>query len=141
MSDENKALARQVFEEVQSKGDYALVDELVASDYVVHTPMGVGDVHGPEGVKQFVKTLHKSLPDLKFTVEDQIADGHRVATRWTCRGTHRGEFQGVPATGKRVTMSGITIFHVDDGKLVEAWASPDLLGLMQQIGASPPAGV
>jgi steroid delta-isomerase-like uncharacterized protein len=135
MSEQNKALARQVFEEVQSKGNVALVDDLVTGDYVGHTPLG--DIHGPEGAKQFDATLRAGFPDYQVTVEDQIAEGDRVATRWTCRGTHEGTFQGVPPTGKRVAISGITIFRIAGGKLVEGWTNPDLLSIMQQIGAVP----
>ncbi len=135
MSEQNKALARQVFEEVQSKGNTALVDDLVTSDYVGHTPLG--DIHGPAGARQFDATLRAAFPDYQVTVEDQIAEGDRVATRWTCHGTHEGSFLGVPPTGKRVAMSGITIFRIAGGRLVEGWTNPDLLSIMQQIGAVP----
>ena len=135
MSEQNKQIARQVFEEIQSKGNVALIDQIVADDYVGHTPPR--EFHGPEGARQFVAMLRGAFPDAQVTVEDQLAEGDRVATRWTCRGTHRGEFQGIPPTGKSVVMSGITIFRIANGKLVEGWNRPDLLGLMQQIGAVP----
>ena len=135
MSEQNKKLARKVFEEVQSKGNMALVDELVTEDYVGHTPFG--DIHGPEGAKGFDAMLRSAFPGYEVTVDDQIAEGDRVATRWTCRGTHEGEFQGVPPTGKSVSISGITIFRVANNKLVEGWTNPDVLGLLQQIEAVP----
>ena len=135
MSEQNKTIARQIFEEVQSKGNYGLVDELVVSDYVGHTPLG--DIHGPEGAKQFDAMLHEAFPDFKVTVEDQIAEGDKVATRWTAHGTHEGQFQGMLPTGKQMTMAGITIFRIANGKLVEGWTNPDVLDLMQQIGAVP----
>lgn len=135
MSNQNKAIARKVFEDVQSQGNLALVDEIVASDYVGHTPPN--DIHGPEGAKQFEAMLHEAFPDMQVTVEDQIAEGDKVVTRWTCRGTHWGEFQGMPPTGKRMTMSGMTIFRIANGKLVEGWNNPDLLGMLQQLGAVP----
>ena len=135
MSEQNKKIARQVFEEVQSKGNLALVDQIVADDFVGHTPPN--DIHGPEGARQFDLMLRGAFPNLKVTVEDQIAEGDRVATRWIFRGTHQGDFMGMPPTGRQVTMSGMTIFRVANGKLVEGWNRPDLLGLMQQLGAIP----
>ena len=133
-----KTIARQVFEEVQSQGNLALVDEIVADDYVGHTP--IDDIHGPEGAKQFDSMLHEAFPDYQVTVEDQIAEGDKVVTRWTCRGTHKGRFQGIPPTGKQITMTGITIFRIANGKLVEGWSNPDLLGMLQQLGAAPKPG-
>ena len=135
MSEQNKKLARQVFEEIQSKGNMALIDQIVADDYVGHTPPS--DIHGPEGAKQFDRMLRGAFPDIQVTVEDQVAEGDRVATRWVCRGTHEGEFQGIPPTGRTVTMNGMTIFRIANGKLVEGWNRPDLLGMLQQIGAVP----
>ena len=135
MSKQNKTIARKVFEEIQSQGNLALVDELVASDYVGHTPLA--DIHGPEGAKQFEEMLYEAFPDYQVTVEDQIAEGDKVVTRWTGRGTHQGQFQGMPPTGKQMTMSGITIFRIANGKLVEGWNNPDLLGMLQQLGAVP----
>ena len=135
MSEQNKRIARKVFEDVQSQQNLALVDELVAGDYVGHTPLD--DIHGPEGAKQFDAVLREAFPDYQVTVADQIAEGDKVATRWTCRGTHKGQFQGIPPTGKQMAMSGITIFRIADGKLIEGWTNPDLLGMLQQLGAIP----
>ena len=138
MSEQNKTIARKVFEDVQSQGNLAVVDEIVASDFVGHTfPT---DIHGPEGAKQFDMMLRTAFPDIQVSVEDQIAEGDEVATRWTCRGTHKGEFQGLPPTGKKVTMRGITVFRIANGKLVEGWNNPDLLGMLQQLGAVPVPG-
>ena len=135
MSQQNKALARRFFEEVQSKGNTAIVDEIVAGDFVGYTPPQ--DVHGPEGAKQFNMMLRGAFPDMQVMVEDQIAEGDKVATRWIARGTHQGEFMGVASTGKPFTINGITIFRIANGKLVEGWNRPDLLGLMMQLGAVP----
>ena len=137
MTEKNMALARKVFEDVQSKGNTALIDELVTSDYVGHTPFG--DIHGPDGARQFDAMLRKAFPNYQVTVEDQIAQGDRVATRWTCRGTNKGEFQGMPPTGKSMEVSGMTIFRIANGKLVEGWNIPDVYGVLQQIGALPVA--
>jgi predicted ester cyclase len=92
---------------------------------------------GPEGDKHAVNLYHSAFPDVQITVEDQIAEGDKVVTRWTGRGTHQGEFMGVPPSDNRVEITGITINRVSEGKLAEAWAIYDALGMMQQIGAMP----
>jgi steroid delta-isomerase-like uncharacterized protein len=138
MSEQNKMIARRLVEEVESRGNLAVVDELVASDFVNHTPFG--EMHGVESAKQFVSMLRRGFPDLYVTVEDQIAEGDCVATRWMARGTHEGEFQGVPPTGRPMEITGIFINRIANGKIIEQWATPDLLGLMQQIGAVPVPG-
>lgn len=135
MSEQNKALARQVFEDIQSQGNLALIDEIVASDYIGHT--FPNDIRGPEGARQHDTMLRAGFPDIQVTVEDQIAEGDRVATYWTARGTHNGEFNGIAATGAQITIPGITIFRIANGKLVEGWNIPDRLGLMIQLGVIP----
>ena len=131
----NKKLARKVFEDVQTEGNVALIEELVTRDYVGHTPLG--DIHGPEGARQFDATLHKAFPDMKIEVESQIAEGDRVATRWTCRATHQGEFQGISPTGKEITMRGITVFRFGNDKMIEGWTNPDLFSVLRQLDAIP----
>jgi steroid delta-isomerase-like uncharacterized protein len=135
MSEQNKMIARRAFEEVQSQGNLALVDEPVVSDYLGHTPLG--EIYGPEGAKRFFSTFRGAFPDLQVTVEDQIAEGDTVVTRWTARGIHEGEFQTIPPTGRQMTMTGITIFRIANGKLVEGWTNADTLGMLQQLGAAP----
>ncbi|HJT14397.1 MAG TPA: ester cyclase [Dongiaceae bacterium] len=132
MSEQNKARIRRVIEEVYNRGDLSVVDEVAASDLVIHASSQ--DIRGREGAKQYVATLRAAFPDLHFTIEDQIAEGDRVVTRWTARGTHRGEFQSVPATGKKIRLEGTDIDRMADGKVVECWAHVDELGLMQQLG-------
>jgi steroid delta-isomerase-like uncharacterized protein len=131
----NKKLARKVFEDVQTEGNVALIGELVTRDYVGHTPLG--DLNGPEGARKFNAMLHEAFPDFKVKVESQIAEGDQVATRWTCQGTHKGEFQGIPPTGKAITMRGITIFRFGNGKMIEGWTQPDVFSLLQQLDAVP----
>lgn len=138
MLEQNKALARRVFEDVQTEGNIEIIDELVTADYVGHTPLG--DIHGPEGARQFDAMLHQAFPDKTVTILDQIAEGDQVVTRWICHGTHNGVFQGMSPTGKKITLVGTTIFRIADGKLVEGWTQPDLLGLLQQLGAIPEPG-
>ena len=139
MSQQNTMLVRRGVEEVWNRGNYAVVDDLVASDFVIHAATPADEIHGPEGAKQYVAMLRAAFPDLHFTIEDQIAEGDRVVTRWTARGTHDGEFQGIPPTGKQFTMMGIDIDRIANGKLVECWPMMDELGLLQQLGALPAA--
>jgi steroid delta-isomerase-like uncharacterized protein len=135
MLDKNKTMLSNTLTEILEHGNLDLVDERFASDYVGHT---FTEIDGPEGVKKdFVSVLRRAFPDLKYTIDDQIAEDDRVAIRWTCSGTHKGEFQGIPATGKDVELSGISIFRLADSKIVEGWTNADMLGIMQQIGAVP----
>jgi steroid delta-isomerase-like uncharacterized protein len=135
MSEQNKAFVRHIIEEVIGRGNFALVDEFVAADYVGHSPSP--EMNTREGHQQFFAYLRRAFPDLQITIEDQIAEGDKVVTRWTAHGTHRAEFAGVPPTGKRVVMNGIDIDRIANGKLVECWTKLDDLGLLQQLGAIP----
>jgi steroid delta-isomerase-like uncharacterized protein len=135
----NKALYRRWFEEVVSRGDLALADDLLASDYVLHFPGAPAPVDR-EGHKGLVAMFRAGFPDWVETVDDVIAEGDRVVIRVTGRGTHEGEFQGVPPTGNPVTATGIGIGRIADGRIAEAWAAYDALGLTQQLGALPASG-
>lgn len=135
MSEQNRRLVRRTFDEVYNQGNLALVDELVAHDFVIHSPSA--EIQGPANTKQYVAMLRRAFPDLHFTIEDQLVDGDKVVTRWTARGTHRGEFQGIPPTGKQGRMTGIDIDRFAGGKVVECWTNADELGLLQQLGAMP----
>jgi steroid delta-isomerase-like uncharacterized protein len=137
-TEENKALSRRLIEEVWNQGKLAVIDELVAPNYVDHDP--TGPIHGPEGFKQFVSMYLTAYPDTHFTIEDQIAEGDTVVTRWTARGTHKGPLMGIPPTGKQVTVTGISIGRVVNGKTVEGWSNYDTLGMMQQLGVVPAPG-
>jgi steroid delta-isomerase-like uncharacterized protein len=133
MSEQNKARIRRVIEEAYSKGNLAVVDEVAASNLVIHTTSQ--DIRGRDGAKQYVAMMRAAFPDLHFTIEDQIAEGDMVVTRWSARGTHQGSFQGVAATGREIRLMGTDIDRMTDGKVVECWAHVDELGLMQQLGA------
>ncbi len=137
-TEENKALMRRLYEEVWSQGNLATIDELLAPDYVLHDPAHL--VRGPEGFKAYVSAFRAAFPDLHATVEDQIAEKDEAAMRFTAHGTHKGEFQGIPPTGRQVTLSGINIQRIVDGKIVENWVSLDALGMLQQLGVLPPLG-
>lgn len=137
MSEQNKMLVRRAIEEVWNQGNFDLVDELIASDLVIHLPAPGQEVRGPEGVKQFYGMLRAAFPDIHFTINDQIAEGDRVVTRWTAQGTHTGEYRGIPPTGRQFKVTGIDIDRVAGSKVVECWPIEDDLGLLQQLGLVP----
>ena len=136
--EENKALVRRLIDEVVGKANLAIVDELIASDYLFRSP-GRPDVRGREGYKQFCQAYLNALPDMQMSVEEQIAEGDKVVTRWSATGTHRGEVMGVPPTGKHVSLTGIVIYRCAGGRIVDEVEELDLLGMMQQLGAIPAA--
>jgi steroid delta-isomerase-like uncharacterized protein len=138
-TEENKALLRRYTEEVWNNRNTSLVEEFVAQDFVDHhlSPELGG---GPAAIKAEMNQITGAFPDFHVTIEDLIAEGDKVVARATNRGTHQGEFQGIPATGKRVCVSAIAIARIADGKLAEWWENADVLGLMQQIGAIPAPG-
>lgn len=121
MSEDNKALVRRWIEEVLTRGDLELADDLFAPGYVLHDPSFTLEVHGPAGIKRYIATYRSAFSDIRFAVEDQISEGEMVATRWTARGTHRAEFLGIAATGNEVTVSGIEFDRVRGGTIDEAW--------------------
>jgi steroid delta-isomerase-like uncharacterized protein len=139
-TEENKTLVRRNIEEVFNQGNLAVVDETIASTYTHHDPANPWVPPGPEGQKELARTYRTAFPDLHFTIEDQIAAGDRVVTRWTGRGTHRGALLGIAPTGKQFTVLGITITRMAAGKIVEAWVNYDSLGLLQQLGVIPVLG-
>jgi steroid delta-isomerase-like uncharacterized protein len=144
MSEQNKALARRAFEEVWNQGKLTVIDELTASSATYSDPnVPGGKFTGPEGVKQFVQIYRGAFPDVRITINDQIAEGDKVVTRWTATGTHKGQLMGIAPTNKHATVTGVNIDRYQDGKVVEAWASYDMLGMLQQLGVVPvlaPAG-
>jgi steroid delta-isomerase-like uncharacterized protein len=135
MSEQNKTLMRRAVEEVWNQGNVDLLEELVASDFIIHAPQA--EIHGREGAKQYLAMLREAFPDIHFTIEDQFADGDRVMTRWIAHGTPKGAFQGIPPTNKQVRLAGTDIDRIANGKVVECWTSTDDVGLLQQLGAIP----
>jgi steroid delta-isomerase-like uncharacterized protein len=135
VSEQNKQLMRRAVEELWNQRRFDVLHDYVASDFVIHSPRE--DIHGREGAKQLFSTLYQAFPDLHFTIEDQIADGDSVVTRWTATGTHNGEFQGIAPTNKPVRMTGTDIDRIANGKVVECWSTTDDLGLLQQLGVVP----
>jgi steroid delta-isomerase-like uncharacterized protein len=136
---DNKTLVRRTFEEVWNQGKLELIEELVDPNYISNDPNNPG-VRGPDGIRRLVLAYRAAFPDVRFTVEDQIAEGDQVVTRWTARGTHQGPLMGLPATGKQATVTGITISRISGGKVIEDIVSYDAMGLMQQLGAIPRPG-
>jgi steroid delta-isomerase-like uncharacterized protein len=136
VSEQNKASARRLFEEILSKGDDNAIGEVVAADYSEHDPANEVDTRGADGMRREFEG-YRSAFDFQFTVEDQLAEGDQVATRWSFRGTHTGEFLGIAPTGNQVALTGITVFRFGDGMIQEAWWNWDTLGMLRQIGAIP----
>jgi len=134
---ENKDIVRrQWYQELWDNWNVNEADELFTADYQLHLP-GIPTAMNREGTKQVVKMFSASFPDLRHTVDEIIGEGNTVAARWTVRGTHRGEFQGIPASGRSVRLSGTTVHHLAGGKIVETWLTFDNQELLQQLGAVP----
>ena len=136
--EENKAISRRADEELFNRGNLDVADELFAPNFVHHDPVSGEDWHGPESVKQYAAMMSAAFPDLYYIVEDQIAEGDKVATRYRAGGTHQGELMGIAPTGNRVEITGISIMRLDGGKIEEIWENLDALGMMQQLGVIPP---
>jgi steroid delta-isomerase-like uncharacterized protein len=134
MSEANKAVVRRVFEEVWNKGNLQVVEELYGPSYTHHDASTPDQGRGPEGEKKRATLYRNAFQDLRLTVEELFADGETVTARWSCRGTHKGELNGIAATGKQIAMTGISLFRFAGGKIVEGWVNWDALGLMQQLG-------
>ncbi|WP_055612685.1 ester cyclase [Streptomyces phaeochromogenes] len=129
-----KASVRNLFGLLAGTGKLPMWDEIVAENYHDHDPANEQDVIGMDAMRREVEMWRAGF-DFAFTIEDQISDGDRVCTRWTWNGTHKGDFMGIPGSGKQVTMTGMTIHRCrDDGKIVEGWWQYDRLGLMDQLG-------
>jgi steroid delta-isomerase-like uncharacterized protein len=141
MTPEERNLGHRSHTEWLGKGDMEVVHELFAENCDVHSRYIPPQMsHGIEAFKGYATFLRSAFPDIKITDESTVAEGDKVSIRWSFEGTHSGEFFGVPATGKRVGMSGFDIFRIQDGKIQELWLEDDFLTLFQQLGLVPPAG-
>lgn len=131
-----KALVRRALEDPW-KGKWEIIEEAVSESYVGYDPSQPEPIRGREGVRANFQQYIDAFTDARITVDDQIAEGDKVATRWTGRGTHTGEFAGITATGKDITVSGLTISRLEGGMIVEEWTTWDTLGMLVQLGAVP----
>ena len=139
-TEQNKALARQLVEDVLNKGNMSRADEIIAANFVEHEELPPGMPSGREAPKMMFTMLRSAFPDFKATIEHLIAEGDEVVLHMTWSGTQKGEFMGIPPTGKQVTVTAITLERVVGGKIVEHWIEFDALGMMQQLGVVPMPG-
>jgi predicted ester cyclase len=131
-----KLIVKRLLEEPWT-GSFEAIDEFVSPDYVGHDPAAPEDIRGPEGARANMEKYIAGFPGGAIKVDDQIAEGEKVATRWTGRGTHTGELAGIAPTGRDVTVSGLTISRFEGGLVVEEWTTWDTLGMLVQLGAVP----
>jgi predicted ester cyclase len=138
-TEENKALVRRFVDEVQSRGNVELIDEICSPEFVNHSaPPGLPADR--EGIKLVTAMFREAFPDSYFTVEDMIAEGDKVATRKTFHGTHEGEFMGILPSGRSVDMGLIDVVRISERRVVEHWSVGDNLGMMRQLGIVPQPG-
>ncbi|HEX4999831.1 MAG TPA: ester cyclase [Terriglobia bacterium] len=138
--EDNKALVRRFCEEVWNKGNVDAARDIFAADYVRHDLRPGNPLPGPEGQRKIALDFRAAFPDLRMTIDLMVAENDMVVVRWTTEGTHTGRWANVEPTGKHARFSGVNIFRIQDGKVVELWNHRDDLGLMQQLGAPIYAG-
>jgi steroid delta-isomerase-like uncharacterized protein len=139
MTENKEIILRKWYRELWDDWNVAIADELFTSDYFLHLP-GNPTPMNRDATKSVVQMFSAAFPDLRHTVDEMMAEGDTVAARWTVRGTHRGDFQGIAPTGRPVSLSGTTVHHLKDGKIAETWLTFDSLDLLQQLGSVPQAG-
>jgi steroid delta-isomerase-like uncharacterized protein len=132
-----KQFTHEVVENFWNKKQFDLAEKYYSPDYVNHHPL-LADVVTLDQFTQWCQTFKDGFPDFKVTIEEIVVEGEMTVTRWTLRCTHTGEYMGIPPTGKKAEMSGMTMDRMKDGKIVEAWWNGDDLGMMQQLGVIPP---
>lgn len=135
-TESNKQVMSRFLEFINTANE-TLAQELISPDAVFHVPGRADPVKGPEGYLEIIAMMRSGFPDIQWTLEEMIAEGDKIAARFIMRGTHKGPFFGVPATGKPIQVQAMNIYRLSDGKFVEERGQPDLLGLLQQIGAIP----
>jgi steroid delta-isomerase-like uncharacterized protein len=134
--EENKAIIRRWVDGLNRK-DFTVVDELISEDYVYHVPDGP-EIKGPQGLKQMFTGTVAAFPDSHYTIDDMVAEGNIVALRMTLKATNKGDYMGIPATGKNITLQLAFFYRLSGGKIVEALQFMDSLAMFQQLGVSPP---
>ena len=140
MSTESKTIVHRLYEEVWNRRKLDVVDQLISPSHALHDPAPSGSQVGPAVYKQRVVELTTGFPDLCFTIEDMIAEREKIVVSWIISGTHKSEYMKIPATGKKISLEGITIHHIRNGKILDSYARWDVLGLMRQLGAFPAPG-
>lgn len=135
--EQNKALVRQMVEEVFNHGNVSRADEFLAPSFIEREELPPGIPRDREGVKLLTTMLRSAFPDFKATIDDIVAEGDKVVIRQTWSGSHQGEFMGIPPTGRSVSFGVIDIIRIADGRCVEHWGQMDSMSLMQQLGAIP----
>jgi steroid delta-isomerase-like uncharacterized protein len=138
--EENKELIRHAIDEVLNKGNLALVDETYSADLITHRPGLPEPIRGRQGYKDYITSLRTGFPDLRFEIEDMLAERDKVMVQWTLRGTQTGELVGLPPTGKRVTEHGVLAFRMSGGKVAEIWLVLNEMEILQQLGVIPASG-
>ena len=139
-TEQNKAIVRQLIEEVINQNNLSLGEQLMAADIIEHEELPPGIPTGIEGTKIMFSMLHNAFPDFKATINDLIAEDDKVVVFMTWTGTQHGEWMGLPPSGKPMSINVMDIFRVADGKLVEHWGMMDSMAMMQQLGALPTPG-
>jgi steroid delta-isomerase-like uncharacterized protein len=140
MSTENKSIVRRLYEEVWNERKFDVVDELISSSHAFHDPNVSGSQIGPDAYKQQMARFTTAFPDLHFAIEDIVSEKDKLVVSWMISGTHKGEYEGIPPTGKKISVEGITINHIANGKILDSYVSWDALGLMRQLGHAPTFG-
>ena len=135
--EKNKQLVRRAVELIWNGAKYDHLEEFITSDFVVHTSLPENQVHGVQGIRQFYTGLRNAFPDISFTIHDQVAEGDKVVTYWAAEGTHKGNFKGIPATGRHFRITATVIDRIENGKVRECWSNVDELSLLQQLGVIP----
>ena len=137
MSAEANKLTMRRFVEFINTASAGLAKELISPNAVFHVPGRPEPMRGPAGYLAIIEMMRGGFPDIQWTLEEMVAEDDKVAARFTMRGTHQGTFMGVPPSGKKITVQAMNIYHLSDGKFVEEHGQPDMLDLLQQIGAVP----
>lgn len=140
MPTDNKSIVRRLYEEVWNKRNLEVAKELIAPSHAVQLFDAADSGVGPEAYARNVVQFVRAFPDLKFTVIDMVAENEKVVALWNISGTHKGEFRGIPATGRKVSVDGITINQLSAGKIMDSYVSLDMWSMMRQLGAIPGVG-
>ncbi|MFP3853750.1 MAG: ester cyclase [Anaerolineales bacterium] len=136
-TEEIKSLVQQATQEIWGERNADVADKYYTADHLRHDPTQPEPIEGVDAMKARLRTLFNAFPDAQVDVKDMVVEGNTFANRWVMTGTHEGEFNGIPATGKPVRMSGMSLGKVRDGKIAEVWDELNIVGLMQQLGVTP----